>query len=86
METNKKFRESIDSMHNLASKLNMEHARPSKFGTDIFLHRVEIHTVQTIGENEGINLMGLADLIKVTKGEVTKGAMSQTISKLHGKK
>ena len=81
MDKQERFRKLLDTMDTVMSRLAMEHMVPHSFGTDIVLHRAEIHTIQTIGEHEGINLTELATLMNVTKG-----AMSQTISKLVGKK
>lgn len=67
-------------MHEVMDKLAMEHMYPSSFGTGVKLHRAEIHTVQAIGENEGINLTKLSGLMGVTKETV-----SQKISKLSKK-
>jgi len=75
------FRKLLDTMNVVMSKLAMMHMVPHSFGTNIALHRAEIHTVQAIGEHEGINLTDLAALMNITKG-----AMSQTISRLTGKK
>ena len=47
------------------------------YGTEYFLTRKEIHTIQYIGENPGINLKSLAEM----QG-VTKGAASQMVSRL----
>ena len=81
IDKHERFRKLLDTMEAVTSRLAMEHMVPYSFGTGIVLHRAEIHTVQAIGEHEGINLTDLAALMNVTKG-----AMSQTISKLTGKK
>lgn len=47
------------------------------YGTESLLTRKEIHTIEYIGENPGINLKSLAEM----QG-VTKGAASQMVSKL----
>ena len=75
------FRKLLDTIDEVTLRLTMEHMAPHSFGTDVKLHRVEIHTIQAIGEHEGINLTNLALLMNVTKG-----AMSQTVSKLARKK
>jgi len=81
IDNKERFRKLLDTMYLVMSRLAMEHMEPYSFGTDITLHRTEIHTIQAIGEHEGINLTDLAALMNVTKG-----AVSQTISKLTGKK
>ena len=81
MDKHERFRKLLDTMEEVTSRLAMEHMMPHSFGTGIILHRAEIHTIQAIGEHEGINLTDLAVLMNVTKG-----AVSQTISKLTEKK
>ena len=56
------------------------HAPSLSFGTGVSMYRREIHTIQAIGKNPGINITALAEYMAVTKG-----AVSQTINKL-GKK
>jgi DNA-binding MarR family transcriptional regulator len=81
MDNHERFARLLDLLDEVMNKLASEHMAPHTFGTGVRLHRTEIHTIQAIGENEGINLTKLADLMKVTKG-----AISQTISKLNEKK
>jgi len=47
------------------------------YGTESLLTRKEIHTIEYIGENPGINLKSLSEI----QG-VTKGAASQMVSRL----
>jgi len=47
------------------------------YGTDALLTRKEVHTIEYIGENPGLNLKSLAEV----QG-VSKGAASQMVSKL----
>jgi len=81
MDNHEKFRKLLDMLNDVVIRLSTDHMAPHSFGTDVNLFRTEIHTVQAIGERQGINLTELAELMKVTKG-----AMSQTITKLAGKK
>ncbi len=53
------------------------HAPSLSFGTGVPMYRREIHTIQAIGKNPGINITTLAEHMGVTKG-----AVSQTIKKL----
>jgi DNA-binding MarR family transcriptional regulator len=53
------------------------HAPSLSFGTGVAMYRREIHTIQAIGKNPGINITALAESMGVTKG-----AASQTITKL----
>jgi DNA-binding MarR family transcriptional regulator len=55
--------------------------QPRDFGTGHTLHLSELQTVSTIGENPGINMTQLADMMGVTRG-----AISQTVRKLVPKK
>ncbi len=47
------------------------------YGTDCLLTRKEIHTIQLVGDNPGLNLRSLA-----AHHGVTKGAASQMVSRL----
>ncbi len=51
--------------------------KPRYYGTDDKLTRAEIHTINMIGQNTGINITDLSQL----RG-ITKGAMSQMIYRL----
>ena len=53
------------------------HTPSLSFGTGVLMHTKEIHTIQAIGRHSGINVTRLAEQMGVTKG-----AVSQTISKL----
>ena len=50
---------------------------PREYGTGVALHGGEIHTIQAIGETLGMNVTQLAERMGVTKG-----AVSQMVSKL----
>lgn len=74
----------VDAMLELFNRLiervvSLESA-PKDFDTGVPLHRSEIHTVQAIGESDGINVAGLARQLAITKG-----AVSQMVAKLQGK-
>ena len=75
------FRKVLDSIDDVMNRMVATHEKPRDFGTGVLLHRVEIHTIQAIAENEGINVTDLAKIMNVTKG-----AISQTLSKLEKKK
>ena len=81
MDSRERFGRLLDKMDEAMKRLAAEHMAPHTFGTGVRLHRAEIHTIQAIGENEGINPTKLAALM-----DVTKGAISQIISKLKEKK
>ncbi|MGO1118329.1 MarR family winged helix-turn-helix transcriptional regulator [Rhodovibrionaceae bacterium A322] len=65
------------AFHFLMQKIDAVDAKPKEFGTGMKLHRSEIHGVQAIGALSGRNMMALADHL-----QVTKGAVSQLVSKL----
>ena len=56
------------------------HSPSLSFGTGVSMYRREIHTIQAIGRNTGINVTTLAEYMGVTKG-----AVSQIIKKLNKK-
>jgi len=51
--------------------------KPKDYGTGDLLYIAEIHTITMVGNNNEINMTRLADIMGVTRG-----AISQTISKL----
>ncbi|MGE5403831.1 MAG: MarR family winged helix-turn-helix transcriptional regulator [Candidatus Saccharibacteria bacterium] len=67
----------IELFIRLANKVNELEKTPRSFGTDTVLHPSEIHTVDVIGRNQGINVTALAK-----KLGVTKGAASQMLTRL----
>ena len=66
-----------DMFHRIMNKMKRIEQKPRRFGTDFLLYPSEIHTIDAIGRNAGINVTALAAL----QG-VTKGAVSQTLQKL----
>jgi len=64
----------------VVGRLSAMYQAPREYGTGIPLYGTEIHTIQAIGESAGITVTRLAE-----KRGVTKGAVSQTLSKLVGK-
>lgn len=55
-------------------------ATPKSYGTDMLFHRLDIHLIETIGANEGINVTELA-----RKHGITKSAVSQGVRKLENR-
>ena len=53
------FEQVLDALDRVLGKLGTMHAKPRDFGTGVVLHRAEIHTVQAIGHNRGINVTRL---------------------------
>lgn len=63
--------------HRIMNKLMKIESTPRTYGTPVLLFPSEIHTIEVIGNNPGINVTDLA----VHQG-VTKGAVSQVIARL----
>ena len=67
--------------HRIVAKIKQIEKVPRGFGTVSALYTSEIHTIREIGMNPGINLTTLAK-----KQGITRGAVSQVITKLVKKK
>lgn len=65
----------------IVNKYGQMHNKAMSFGIDVKLLPGEIHTLEAIGRNEGINITGLAQVLGITKGGV-----SQMVSRLSQKK
>lgn len=72
-----KFGKLLDILDQTMTKLGSMHPPPHDFGAGVPLYRSEIHTIRAIGENPEVNVTKLAEDMGVTKG-----AVSQTITKL----
>ena len=75
------LKELDDIFHRIMNKMLKIESTPRTFGTSFLLFPSEIHTIEAIGDNPGINVTDLASY----QG-VTKGAVSQVISRLIKKK
>lgn len=73
----KSFSKLLGMMERVMGRFIGMHTEKREFGTGVPLYRSEIHTVQAIGYNPEINVTELAKQMNVTKG-----AISQTVSKL----
>ncbi|WP_087018674.1 MarR family transcriptional regulator [Thaumasiovibrio subtropicus] len=67
----------IERFLRLVNRVHEIESRPNYFGTEMLIHRAEIHSVEAIGDSAPITLMSLAHM----QG-VTKGAASQMVTKL----
>ncbi|MCL6456998.1 MAG: MarR family winged helix-turn-helix transcriptional regulator, partial [Gorillibacterium sp.] len=67
-------------MERVIHKYNQWENKQRTYGTDTVLSKAEIHTIVAVGDNPGINITALADILGITKG-----AASQMIYKLVGK-
>ncbi|HEX3077148.1 MAG TPA: MarR family transcriptional regulator [Lachnospiraceae bacterium] len=74
------YSKSSELMERIIHKYNQTENKLRNYGTGILLTRTEIHTIDLIGNNEGINITQLA-----LKQGITKGAVSQMIYKLVNK-
>ena len=79
-ETRETFERLMELINRVTDKMGSMHEPALDFGTGVPLYRSEIHTIKAIGDNPGINVTGLAEEMGVTKG-----ATSQTLSKLVSK-
>lgn len=74
------FDQLMSLLDQVVNRMGTAHSPANDFGTGVPLYRAEIHTIQSIGQNPGINMTELARLMNVTKG-----AISQTVNKLERK-
>lgn len=75
------YSEFASLMERMIHKYNQWESIKRNYGTDDLLSRAEIHTIVAIGNNPGINVTKLAEILGITKG-----AASQMIYKLRDKK
>lgn len=71
------FEELLRVLDRVVGRLSAMYQAPREYGTGSPLYGSEIHTIQAIGNSIGINVTQLAE-----KMGVTKGAVSQMVSKL----
>lgn len=64
-------------MERVIHKYNQWERKKRTYGTEDLLSRAEIHTIVAVGDNAGINITALAEILGITKG-----AASQMIYKL----
>lgn len=79
----KTFEETISLLNELykaMSKFAVVERQPMNFGVGIALCSSEIHTLDAVDKHDGVGVTELAEEL-----EITKGAVSQTISKLESK-
>jgi len=76
-EETKAYDQLMHVLDQVLTKVDSLHSPSHDFGTGIPIYRNEIHTIQDIGRHPRINLKTLAEHMGVTKG-----AASQTITKL----
>ena len=74
------FEQIMQKFDRVVTIMESMHSPSLSFGTGVLMYRREIHTIQAIGRNPGINVTTLAEYMGVTKG-----AVSQIIKKLNRK-
>lgn len=65
------FHQMNDVLMHVAKMYARQHGKMQDFGVSVGLCREEIHTVQAIGNHEGINLTELATLLEVRKPTIS---------------
>ena len=67
----------FEETYKLINSYNRKTAKPKQYGTDDLLYPAEVHILDVIGNHENATVTELAEMFGITKG-----AVSQTISKL----
>ena len=67
----------FETSYRLLNKYNQKTQKPKHYGTDDLLYAAEVHMIDTIGTHGEITTTSLAQILGITKG-----AVSQTTSKL----
>jgi DNA-binding MarR family transcriptional regulator len=76
-EKERKFKEIMRQFMKAMHQFSKMEETPMDFGSGDILFRSEIHTIEAIGHKEGLNVTELAAVL-----EITKGTVSQLVSKL----
>jgi len=74
------FTNFAETFNRIINKFTSIEKKPRDFGTGDLLYPSEIHNIEIIGRNPGINITNLAKALGVTKG-----AVSQIVNKLERK-
>lgn len=77
MKNKKKFLAFTLKFHEIMHEVFDMEKHSMHFGTDTILSRPEIHLIKTIRENPGKHVTALGEILNITKG-----AVSQTLTKL----
>ncbi|MBP2651419.1 MAG: transcriptional regulator, MarR family [Firmicutes bacterium] len=62
----------VEIMMRIINKASSAMAEPHNFGTDEVLYASELHMLDVIGKNPGINVTEIAEKLGITKGAVPK--------------
>lgn len=82
------YTELAAQMERVIHKYNQWENKKRTYGTNTLLSKAEIHTIVAVGNNPGINVTMLADILGITKGAasqmiyklVDKGAVEKRVS------
>jgi DNA-binding MarR family transcriptional regulator len=77
MSEKRDYNNLIESFFRIVNKFSQFEKKPRDFGIGITVYPSEIHTIEIIGKNAGLNVTELARLLGITKG-----AVSQIVQKL----
>lgn len=82
------FRSMSALAERIIHKYNQVENKKRYYGSDILLTRAEIHTIEAVGNQQGVNVTTLAGILGITKGAasqmiyklVDKGLVQKTVS------
>ncbi len=77
MSEKRNYNNLVGLFFRIVNKFSQFEKKPRDFGTGITVYPSEIHTIEVIGKNAGVNVTELARLLGITKG-----AASQIVQKL----
>lgn len=80
MNRREEYRKLFDLWMKIMTMMQEHESWERDFGTGDLLHPSEIHTLQAVGDHEGINITGVAESLGITKSGV-----SQMVNKLEKK-
>jgi DNA-binding MarR family transcriptional regulator len=80
MNRDLEYRNMFEKWTKIMNRMQERESWKRDYGTGDLLHPSEIHTLQAVGDSEGINITGLAERLGITKSGV-----SQMVRKLEAK-
>ncbi len=72
MENKIPYATQFEKILRIANKINEGFKAPRYFGTDEILYASEIHTIDIIGRNQGINITEIAEKMGIRKSAIPK--------------
>lgn len=70
----------IEQLRRISRKKSDLEKKPHEYGTGILMQHAEMYMVEVLGQNEGMSVTKIANVM-----QITKGAVSQTLKKLEQK-